>query len=138
MSNLITGTQLQRDDLTGENTIEELVRLGRWACIVGYRSLTDEVEKCEHEDRERMLKPVFRELGYQIELYKYQILRMASRGYVDPGAPAHLIPIRIEKAPGAVYDTTTNQVKLDVGQRVYFEDPIIVESGMDFLLVVAR
>jgi len=36
---------------------------------------------------------------------------------------------------GTVYDSSTSPVKLVVGQRVYFEDSIIVEPGMDFLLI---
>jgi hypothetical protein len=68
MPDLITGTQLQRDDLTGQNIIHKLNCVGDWACTVGFHSLTNEVEKCDHQDRERKVEPVFVALEYQIEV----------------------------------------------------------------------
>jgi hypothetical protein len=155
MSDLITGTHLQPDNLNSQNIVQELDRFGQWTRVVEFQSLSNEVKKCMHKDRERMLGPVLRELGYKIEVcnlhaqsgtsantlqrIKYQILRVESRAYIDADAPAYLIPIRIqETASGTVYDTSTSPVKLAVGQRVYFKDPIIVEPGVDFLLITAR
>lgn len=63
---------------------------------------------------------------------------MVSRAYIEAGgAPAHLIPVRISGS-GMVYDESTPAMELRIGQRVYFDKPIIVDGGMDFVLITAR
>ena len=156
MPGLITGTHLQPDDLGGKNIRKELGRFGEWAETVGYESLSSEIQKCMHEERDRKVEPVVKELGYKVRSshlraipnaniqqssqIKYQILRVVSKCYVEVGAEtdaeAYLIPIRIEKtASGSVYDASTSPVTLAVGQRLYLNARIIVEPGMDFLLI---
>jgi len=67
--------------------------------------------------------------------HKFQIFRVVSTAHVGTGtAPSYLIPVRIEGL-GTVWDTSTSEVTLKVGQRVYFDKPIIVEEGLDFLLI---
>jgi len=70
MSDLITGTHFQRDDLNGQNIIHELECFGQWAYTVEFHTLaeTEEFKKCEHKGRELKLKPVISELGYKIEV----------------------------------------------------------------------
>jgi hypothetical protein len=63
---------------------------------------------------------------------------VVSRAYIEAGgAPAYLIPVRIS-GPGTVWDESTPAVKLKIGQRVYFDKLIIVERGMDFVIITAR
>jgi hypothetical protein len=69
---------------------------------------------------------------------------VVSRCYVEADVAgkyweAYLIPIRIEEtASGTVYDASTSPVTLAVGQRLYFNARIVVEPGMDFLLITER
>jgi hypothetical protein len=67
---------------------------------------------------------------------------VVERAYVSAGDaptydPAHLIPVGIY-GPGTIWDTETPQVQLRVGQRVYFDKPIIVEKGMAFVIITDR
>ena len=52
----------------------------------------------------------------------------------------YLIPIWIDatsEMSGTVYDPSMSPVRLVVGQKVYFEDSVVVDPGMDFLLITA-
>jgi hypothetical protein len=62
---LISGTHLQPVNLDGDTT-NKLGHFGQWAQTVEFRPLNDDVKKCEHKDRERMIRPVMRELGYEV------------------------------------------------------------------------
>lgn len=68
MSDLITGTHLQPEDLGGQNIMYELGRFGQWTHAEIFQPLSTEVEKCKHKDRERMLEPVLQQLGYTFEV----------------------------------------------------------------------
>jgi hypothetical protein len=41
-------------------------------------------------------------------------------------------------APGTIYDSSMNTVQLAVGQKVHIKEPIIVDPGMDFILIRLR
>jgi len=67
---------------------------------------------------------------------------VVSRAYVSAGddpayEPAHLIPISIT-GPGTIWDANSPAVHLRVGQRVYFNKPIIVAEGMVFVVITDR
>lgn len=61
----VSGIHLQPVDLHGK-TIDELVTFGQWAQTVEFRPLNEDVKKCEHKDRERKIRPVMKELGYEV------------------------------------------------------------------------
>ncbi len=61
----ISGTHLQTVDLDDKTTVE-LVDFGQWVKTVEFRSMNDDVKKCEHKDRERKISPVMKELGYEV------------------------------------------------------------------------
>jgi hypothetical protein len=61
----ISGTHLQTVNLDGKTT-DELVKFGQWAQTVEFRSVNDDVKKCEHKDRERKIRPVMKELGHEV------------------------------------------------------------------------
>jgi hypothetical protein len=61
----ISGTHLQPVNLD-DNTTNKLGRFGEWAQTVEFRLLNDDVKKCEHKDRERKIRPVIKELGYEV------------------------------------------------------------------------
>lgn len=141
MSDLITGKHLEAEDLDGQNIKIELDRFGQWTKTLRFDPLSDEIQKCRHKDIDRMLRPVLKELGYDNKLHriKYQVLRVVSRSYIDAGPNQYLILVRTEKsASPTVYDSSTAPVELVVGQRVYFNKPIVVEPGIDCLLITAR
>lgn len=146
MSNLITGTHLIPEQLDGRGITEELNRFGEWAGTVDFQDLEPQVKKCKkcgHKDREQKLRPVLEGLGYQdkLHLIKYQVLRVVSRSYIEAGADAYLIPVRIEQTASAFLSDPSNSpelVKLTIGQKVFFNKPIIIEPGMIFLLVTAQ
>jgi hypothetical protein len=66
MSDLITGTHLQPDNLGGKNIKKELDRFSEWAETVKYHSLSSEMQKCTHQERDRKVEPVMKELGYKV------------------------------------------------------------------------
>jgi hypothetical protein len=62
---------------------------------------------------------------------------MESRVYIDTNVFVYLIPIRIQEiVSGTVYNISTSLIKLVVRQKKYFKDPIIIELGVDFLLII--
>jgi hypothetical protein len=69
MSKLITGTHLQPEHQSGKNVKKELGRVGEWAETVGYQSLTGEIQKCTHKERDRKVEPVMKELGYKVRTF---------------------------------------------------------------------
>ena len=73
---LISGTHLEPVDLDG-NITNELGRFGQWAQTVEFKPLNDDVKKCEHKDRERKIRPVMKELGYEVrdfDIYGEEVL----------------------------------------------------------------
>jgi len=66
------------------------------------------------------------------------MFRVVTRVHLESaGVPAHLIPVRIEGF-GAVWDFETPALCLKVGQKLYFDKPIVVEACMDFILITSR
>jgi len=94
-----------------------------------------------HKDRDQKVAPVLEALGFgdKKDRIKYQVLRVLSRYYISAEKDAYLIPVRIEEtAPRAICDSSMNLVNVAVGQRIYFTAPVLVEPGMDFLVITAR
>jgi len=79
---VISGTHLQAVNLDGENVKSELDQFGQWAQTVKFTPQNDHVAKCEHRDRKRRLRPVMKELGYDVRDYDTrgeQMLKSGSR-----------------------------------------------------------
>lgn len=138
MSDLIAGKHLEPEHLDGQNIGGELERFGQWAETVKFQPLSPGIEKCGDKDRDQKVRLVLKELGYENKLeIKYQILRIVSRSYIT-GSHAYLIPLRIEEGTSpTIYDLSTAASKLVVGQKIYFNRPIIVDPGIDCLLITA-
>lgn len=60
-----------------------------------------------------------------------------SRTYIT-SSDAYLIPVRIEEGTSpTISDPSTVARELAVGQKIYFNRPIVVDPGVDCLLITA-
>jgi len=66
MSNLITGTHLQADDLDGKNIQKALEDFGEWLKSAKFEPLTDEIYRCYDKDRKRKVDPILTALKYNV------------------------------------------------------------------------
>jgi hypothetical protein len=83
MPDLITGNHLEPEDLAeilgdGINIRYELDYFGEWAEEKEFEPLRKGVEKCRHKDRDRKVRPVLKELGYENKVSNFYA-KMARR-----------------------------------------------------------
>jgi hypothetical protein len=78
MSELITGNHLELEDLVevlgdGTNIKHELDHFGEWAEKKEFDPLRRGVQKCRHKDRDRKVRPILKELGYENKVCNFVV-----------------------------------------------------------------
>jgi hypothetical protein len=76
---------------------------------------------------------------------KYQVLRIVSRIPIKTSSNNYLIPVRIHKGaspsiydPSQIEDPESVGLKLVVGTRIFFNGPVVIDPGIDCLLITAE
>lgn len=139
---------LLAETLVGRNVTIELRRFASWLQTLPHENfeiVAPGITRCIAEGKKEAITPLIQELGFQDEpsaLQNYSILRISQKSHIDPGSGSYLIPVRISTDvvptiynPPPAESPSKTQTKLTVGERVYFDQPVLVGGGVDCVIV---
>ncbi|KAH8650356.1 hypothetical protein BGZ60DRAFT_196013 [Tricladium varicosporioides] len=153
MSGSVAGDHLEREQLSGTNISKELDKFAEWLGKDGrvFSDINPGCSKCTDKGRDKAIRPLLKELGFDDEdpKLRFNVFRIKGNSYINPpdtGPGGYLIPIR--QGPGVVaVPTISNPPKssgeepttqLIVGEKVYFDRRVFVQSSIDCLVVTVE